>query len=89
MTRLEKKIEKRLNEVRELKRQRRELLLQQHAARIKKRPGRKPTDNALIQRAKLLAIDNPLEFVAFKVGVSRKTLSKYGITRAALDAETN
>lgn len=89
MTRLDKKILKAQETVRELKRQKLEA---QKAEQSKKEPakrGRKQIPEKKLKEIEAEAYLNPLPFVAFKFNVSLSTLYNHGITREALNAKAN
>ncbi|MDQ2747819.1 MAG: hypothetical protein M3T96_11240 [Acidobacteriota bacterium] len=86
MTRIEKQILKSQIRIAKLKAKaqkikQREASKPEKAARPRGRPKLNP---ALIERAKELARNKPIADVAFKLGVSCRSLYNYGISRAAL-----
>lgn len=85
MTRIQRQIEKKQEEIRELRRKQAEAKLQKQKAKVSKPKGRPAVSQELLQKAELLAYDNPLPLVAFKLSISLKTLYNYGISRQALN----
>ena len=89
MTRLERQILKKQKELKELRIKRAE---EKRLEAIKRKGKAKPKGRPRISKerlleAKLLALDKPLTWVAFKMNISIKTLNTYGITRKNLDRE--
>ncbi|MBX7172643.1 MAG: hypothetical protein K1X72_16865 [Pyrinomonadaceae bacterium] len=89
MTKLERQILKKQHELKELRIKRAE---EKRLEAIKRRGKAKPKGRPRIAKvrlleAKLLALDNPLTWVAFKMNLSLITLRRYGITRKNLNRE--
>ncbi len=89
MTKLERQILKKQQELKELRIKRAE---EKRLEAIKRRGKAKPKGRPRISKerlleAKLLALDNPLTWVAFKMDIGLKSLYNYGISRKQLNRE--
>lgn len=86
MTRIERQIQKRIDELKELRQKAKE---QKQLKKVKstKPKGRPKVETQKLQEAKLLALDNPLTWVSFKLNISLSTLYRNGISREALNRE--
>lgn len=90
MTKLERLILKKREEIRELNRQKLERDLQ---AKLEKKvslpKGRPKLKAELIERARELAQTKPIADVSLSLEVSRSSLYRYGISRRAMNAESS
>ena len=86
MTRIERQILKRKQEIKAL-RDKQRLEQKGKKAKVAKKTGRPPISKAKLQQAKLLALDNPLTWVSFKLEIGIRTLYRYGISRENLNKE--
>lgn len=88
MTKLDRQILEKLEEIRELNRQKGERDLQ---AKLEKKvalpKGRPKLKAELIEAAREMAKTKPIADVSLSLGVSRSTLYRHGISRKAIDAE--
>ena len=71
-----------------MRRTRREDLKLARRSMPKKKRGRKPIDNDILELAKKLAERKPLTEVALQLNVSLRSLYNKGISRAALNTES-
>lgn len=87
MDKIQRQIDKRLEEIRELRRKQEQAKAENKKSKIAKPKGRPGLKKEIILKAKLLALSNPLPLVALKLNISLKTLYNYGISREALNKE--